>query len=105
ATVGTTATANLFGGAFTAVEVLFLTRMVGLAPAAVGVMLAVGGAGGIVGALCSGALTRRIGQARTIWLVPLLTWPGYLLTPLAAPDWRLGLAGLGTAVGGFGIVV
>ncbi|MGW3959705.1 MFS transporter [Amycolatopsis sp. NPDC005003] len=105
ASVACTATANLFGGAFTAVEVLFLTRTVGLPPAAVGVLLAVGGAGGIVGAVCSGAVTRRIGHARAIWLVPLLTWPAHLLAPLAAPDWRLGLAAFGTAFGGFGIVI
>jgi MFS family permease len=105
ATVGTTATANFFGGAFTAVYVLFLTRTVGLAPAAVGVLLAVGGAGGILGAVCSGALTRRIGQARAIWLVPLCTLPGHLLLPLAAPGWRLGLAGFGAALGWCGIII
>ncbi|MDS0139707.1 MULTISPECIES: MFS transporter [unclassified Amycolatopsis] len=105
ATVGTTATANFFGGAFTAVYVLFLTRTVGLAPAAVGALLAVGGAGGILGAVCSSALTRRIGQARSIWLVPLCTLPGHLLLPLAAPGWRLVLAGFGSALGWFGIIV
>jgi MFS family permease len=105
AIVGTTGTANFFGGAFNAVYVLFLTRTVGLAPAAVGILLAVGGAGGILGALCSGALTRRIGQARAIWLVPLCALPGHLLLPLAAPGWRLGLAGFGAAVGWFGIII
>jgi len=105
AIVATTATANFFGGAFAAVQVLFLTRTVGLPPAAVGVLLAAGGAGGILGAVCSGALTRRIGQSRAIWLVPLFTWPGHLLLPLAAPGWRLGLAGSGLVLGGFGLVV
>ncbi|MET8848690.1 MFS transporter [Amycolatopsis sp. NPDC004625] len=105
AIVGTTATANFFGGAFAAVQVLFLTRTVGLPPAAVGVLLAIGGAGGILGALCSAAVTRRLGQSRAIWLVPLVTMPGHLLIPLAGPDWRLGLAGLGLVAGGFGIIV
>jgi MFS family permease len=105
AIVATTATANFFGGAFAAVQVLFLTRTVGLPPAAVGVLLAAGGAGGILGAVCSGALTRRIGQSRAIWLVPLFTWPGHLLLPLAAPGWRLGLAGFGLVLGGFGVIV
>ncbi|MEV5713370.1 MFS transporter [Amycolatopsis mediterranei] len=105
ATVGTTGTANFFGGAFTAVYVLFLTRTVGLAPAAVGALLAVGGTGGILGAIFSGAITRRIGQARSIWLVPLCTLPGHLLIPLAAPDWRLVLAGFGAVVGWFGIII
>ncbi|SFW90131.1 MFS transporter [Amycolatopsis australiensis] len=105
AIVGTTATANFFNSALMAVQVLFLTRTAGLPPAAVGVLLAAGGAGGILGALCSGTLTRRIGQARAIWLVPLFTMPGHLLVPLAAPGWRLGLAGLGLVAGGFGIIV
>jgi predicted MFS family arabinose efflux permease len=105
AIVACTATANLFDAGFTAVRVLFLTRTAGLSPAVVGVFLAVGGAGGILGALCSGAITRRIGQSRAIWLVPLLTLPAYLLVPLAAPDWRLGVAGFGLAVTAFGIIV
>lgn len=105
AIVGTTATANFFNGAFMAVYVLFLTRTVGLPPAAVGALMAVGGAGGILGAVCSGAVTRRVGQSRAIWLVPLVTAPGYLLVPLAAPDWRLGLSGFGLVVSGFGIII
>ncbi|OXM61641.1 MFS transporter [Amycolatopsis vastitatis] len=103
--VGTTSTANFFSGAFAAVYVLFLTRTVGLPPAAVGALMAVGGAGGILGAVCSGAITRRVGQSRAIWLIPLGTLPGHLLIPLAAPDWRLGLAGFGAALGSFGIIV
>ncbi|WP_290058946.1 MFS transporter [Amycolatopsis solani] len=105
ASVACTATANLFNGAFTAVQVLFLTRTVGLSPAVVGVVLAMGGAGGITGAIASGALTRRIGQARAIWLVPLLTWPAHLLVPPAAPGWRLVLAAAGSVVFGFGVIV
>jgi MFS family permease len=105
AIVACTATANFFGGALAAVQVLFLTRVAGLPPAAVGVLLAAGGAGGILGALCSGALTRRLGQSRAIWLVPLFTWPGQLLLALAAPGWRLVLAGAGLVLGGFGLIV
>ncbi|GAB3143197.1 MFS transporter [Amycolatopsis sp. NPDC004378] len=105
AIVGCTATANLFGAALNAVQVLFLTRTVGLPPAAIGVLLAAGGAGGIAGALCAGGITRRIGQARAIWLLPLVTMPASLLVPLAAPGWRTVLAGLGLVVSGFGIIV
>ncbi|MEV6645820.1 MFS transporter [Amycolatopsis sp. NPDC051371] len=105
AIVACTATANFFGGALAAVQVLFLTRVAGLPPAAVGVLLAAGGAGGILGALCSGAVTRRLGQSRAIWLVPLFTWPGQLALALAAPGWRLVLAGGGLVLGGFGLVV
>ncbi|WP_033293386.1 MFS transporter [Amycolatopsis jejuensis] len=105
AIVACTATSNLFGAAAQAVEVLFLTRTAGLAPAAVGGLLAVGGIGGIAAALCAGPIVRRIGQARSIWLVPVLVWPGTLLVPLAAPDWRIALAGLGLAATGFGVIL
>ncbi|MEQ0564631.1 MFS transporter [Amycolatopsis sp. NEAU-NG30] len=105
ASVACTATANLFGGAFVAVQVLFFTRTVGLSPAVVGVMLAVGGAGGILGAVFSGVLTRRIGHSRTIWLIPLLSWPAHLLVPWTGADWRLVLAAFGEVVYGFGVIV
>ncbi|WP_181771087.1 MFS transporter [Amycolatopsis pittospori] len=103
--VACTATANLFNGAFTAVQILFLNRDLGLSPATVGVVLAIGGIGGITGAIFANAITRRIGQARSIWLVPLLTWPFYLLLPLAAPGWRVLLFPVATMIAGFGIIV
>jgi MFS family permease len=105
AIVACTATANLFNGAFTAVEILFLNRTLGLPPAAVGTMLALGGVGGIVGAIFAGPITRRIGQARSIWLVPLLTWPFQLLLPLAEPGWRIVLFPVPLLITGFGIIV
>ncbi|MEV7044894.1 MFS transporter [Amycolatopsis sp. NPDC051061] len=105
AIVACTSTANLFNAALNAVLVLFLTRTIGLQPVAVGALLSTGGAGGILGALCSGALTRRLGQSRAIWLVPLVTMPASLLVPPAAPGWRVWLAGCGLVVSGFGLIV
>ncbi|MDT8914269.1 MFS transporter [Amycolatopsis sp. PS_44_ISF1] len=105
AIVACTATANLFGAAAQAVEVLFLTRTAGLSPAAVGGLLAAGGVGGVLAAVCSGAIIRRVGQARSIWLLPLLVWPGNLLVPLAGPGWRTALAGFGLAAAGFGVIL
>ncbi|WP_040407432.1 MFS transporter [Amycolatopsis nigrescens] len=101
----TTAVANLTNGMVTAVQILFFTRELGLSPAGVGTVLSIGGGGGVLGALTGGMLARRIGQARAIWVVPLLTWPAQLLVPLAAPGWRVGLAALGLAVFGYGVVV
>ncbi|MFF0146283.1 MFS transporter [Amycolatopsis sulphurea] len=105
AIVACTATANMFGAAAQAVEVLFLTRTAGLSPAEVGMLLAVAGVGGIGAALCAGPIVRWFGQARSIWLLPLLTWPGGLLVPLAGPGWGLVLAGLGLALTGFGVIL
>ncbi|WP_027927315.1 MFS transporter [Amycolatopsis benzoatilytica] len=105
AIVACTATSNFFNGAAQAVQVLFLTRTAGLKPAEVGGLLAVGGIGGIIAALCAGPIIRKIGQARSIWLVPTTVWPGGLLVPLAAPGWRLALAGFGLAAFGFGVIL
>jgi predicted MFS family arabinose efflux permease len=105
AIVATTSTGNLAGGAFTAVQVLFLTRTIGLSPAAVGMVLGFGGAGGVLGALTASRVSGWLGQARSIWLVPLLTFPAELLVPLAAPGWRVGLAVAGLTVFGYGVIV
>ncbi|WP_236788669.1 MFS transporter [Amycolatopsis sp. GM8] len=100
-----TGTANLGNTIFQAMLILFLTRDLGLSPAAVGAMLTTMGVGGVLGALFAGGLTRRIGQARAIWVVPLLTWPFQLLVPLAAPGWRVALVPIGLAVMSFGVIV
>ncbi|WP_116198991.1 MFS transporter [Amycolatopsis circi] len=105
AIVACTATSNLFSGVVQAVEVLFLTRTAGLTPAAVGGLLAASGVGGISAALCAGPIIRKIGQARSIWLVPMLLWPGGLLVLCAGPDWRIVLSGLGMAAFGFGVIL
>lgn len=105
AIVATTSTANFAGAMYTAVQVLFLTREVGLSPAGVGALLSAAGAGGVLGAVTSARLSTRIGQARSIWLVPLLTLPALVLVPLAAPGWRIGLAAVGMLVSGYGVIV
>jgi predicted MFS family arabinose efflux permease len=100
-----TATANLGNTIFYAMLILFLTRDLGLGAGAVGALLTTTGIGGVLGALTAGWWTRRIGQARSIWLVPLLTWPFQALVPLAAPGWRVALVPAGLAVLSFGVIV
>nr|WP_208407613.1 MFS transporter [Amycolatopsis granulosa] len=96
---------NFAGTVVISMQVLFLTRDLGLSPSAVGLVLAIGSGGGVLGALTAGFWTRLIGQARSIWLVPLVTWPLQLLLPLARPGWSVALGVLGLAVTGYGIVV
>lgn len=99
-----TALLNLFMSAIFAIEVLFLTRTVGLPPAAIGWMLGGATLGGLAGAAVTGRLASAVGQARLIWLSPLVTMPFGLMLPLAAPDWRAGLFVLGSAVMAAGTV-
>jgi predicted MFS family arabinose efflux permease len=68
-------------------------------------VLGFGGAGGVLGALTASRVSGWLGQARSIWLVPLLTFPAELLVPLAAPGWRVGLAVAGLTVFGYGVIV
>jgi predicted MFS family arabinose efflux permease len=105
AIVAATSTGNLAGSAFSAVQVLFLTRTVGLSAAGVGTVLAFGGAGGVLGAITAGWVSGWLGQARSIWLVPMVTWPAALLVPLAAPGWRVGLAAAGLTILGYGVII
>ena len=64
AIAATTATANLFSGISTAVEVVFLVRTVHASPAVIGLMFTLGGLGGVLGALAAGPIARRFGGAR-----------------------------------------
>ncbi|WP_435582765.1 MFS transporter [Amycolatopsis thermoflava] len=100
-----TASGNFAGTIVISMQVLFLTRDLGLSPSGVGLVLAVASGGGILGALTAGFWTRVIGQARAIWLVPMTTWPLQLLLPLSQPGWSVALGVLGMVASGYGIVV
>ena len=68
---------------FEAVQVVFLVRALRLAPAAVGVLVAVPGVGGILGATYARRISERIGTARSLLLAFLCAQPLALLAPLA----------------------
>ncbi|MGH3416445.1 MAG: MFS transporter [Actinocrinis sp.] len=69
---------------------VFLIRTLHVRPAYVGLLLGLGAVGGVVGALMSGTLSRRLGSARVCWLaMTVFALPG-LLIPAARPgDWVL----------------
>lgn len=66
ALAGSSAIFNLFDNMLLAVYVLYVTRTLGLPPAAVGGILAVGGLGSLVGALLASRVARAIGLGRTL---------------------------------------
>jgi MFS family permease len=84
-----TGTANLFGQMAFALDIIFLVRVLHVPPAYTGALLAAGGAGGVLGGVCSGALGRRIGSARLIWMSMLCFGAVTILMPLTEPGWRL----------------
>jgi MFS family permease len=96
------ALANLFFSGVTALVVLFLVRSVHLQPGSVGVLVAAGSLGSVIGAVAARPLGRRLGTARALWLVSALTAPFGLLIPLTGPGWRAALfvAGMGVVMAG-----
>jgi len=103
--VACTGTANLFGGMATAVQIIFLVRILHVRPAAVGLLIAVASLGGVAGGVLSGRLSRLIGSARIIWFSMLVLGLPSLLVPLAVPGWRVALYVVGIAAELFSGVV
>jgi hypothetical protein len=104
AITATTATANLFSGVQTAVEVVFLVRVVHAAPGVIGLVFGAGSVGGLVAALLAAPIARRLGGARATFAGILVTGGG-LLIPLSSPGaGALFFAG-GLFMSSFGVVV
>lgn len=85
--VACTGTANLFGSAFQAVEIVFLVRILHTKPVVVGLLYSLGAIGGLVGGLTAGWFAKKVGSARIIWASILVPGPFYVLIPLAGPGW------------------
>jgi MFS family permease len=92
-----TGTANLFGSAASALEVVFLIRVVHVHPTATGLLFSLGSLGGILGGVLSGRLARWIGSARIIWFSMLVFGAIPIVMPLTAPGWRIALFPIGFA--------
>lgn len=99
------ATGSFGNGIFIAVLMLFLTRTLELTAAGVGLVLAIGSAGGVLGALTAGFVNRRLGQCRAIWVVTAFTWPCGMLNALAMPGWRVAFAVAGYGIFSYGLIV
>ncbi|MGZ3147516.1 MFS transporter [Lentzea chajnantorensis] len=105
AIVACTGTSNFFHGVQNAVLVLFLLNVAGLSEGTAGLVLSAGGVGGVAGAAVAFRLGTVFGQARMIWLVPVLTWPFTLALPFVSGGWGLVLPMVGLAISVFGVVV
>jgi predicted MFS family arabinose efflux permease len=97
-------TAMTFFAAQGAVELLFLLRVVGVSPVAIGVLFSTGGVGGVLGALSAARLTNVLGRSAALVLFVVVAGLGGLLIPLTAGGWRLAFFAVGTAVSGFCMV-
>jgi MFS family permease len=95
--VACTGTSNLFSSMATAIEIVFLVRVLHVRPAFVGVLFAISAIGGVAGGILSGRLARRIGSARIIWFSILVFGLPQILPALAQPGWLVALYPIGFA--------
>jgi hypothetical protein len=95
---------NLFIGGIQALVVVFLIRGEGLSPWAVGATTIVISVGGLLGAVVATRISRWLGTARTLLILPV-TDCFLLLFPLAGPGLLLVVALAGTLVWATGVVV
>lgn len=94
------ATHNFFRRAIEALFVLYAVDQLGFDPLALGIILAAGGPGSLLGAVVAVPLARRMGVGPTIAWMQVLTGIACFAAPLAAgPEWMtIGLLALGQAL-------
>ncbi len=77
---------GLFGGIFSALYVLFCLRTIGLSPGQMGITIAVGGVGALVGAVTAGWMSRRLGVGPAILTALTMVVISIALIPLAPAE-------------------
>jgi MFS family permease len=105
ATAFTSAAGNFAFAVASTVSLLFMVRVVGLSPTAIGVVLAFGSVTVMAGAALTPRLARAFGSARIIWLSLAATGPLTILGPLARPGWLSVLILISTAAGELGQII
>ncbi|MBX3099038.1 MAG: MFS transporter [Salinibacterium sp.] len=80
----TTAVSNFFGMLAFTLEAILILRILGLGPAALGIIFGIGSVGGLLGALATPWLTKRIGEGTAVSLSALAMGVGVLALPLSA---------------------
>jgi MFS family permease len=103
--VACTGVSNLFGGMVTAMQVVFLIRVLHVPTGLVGLTFALAGVGGVLGGALTKRLSARIGSARIIWFSFLVFGLPMLVGPLAEPGWRVALFLIALFAGSFQGVV
>ena len=88
AALGATATINFFNFVFFALFILYATRSLDVAPGTLGLVLGAGAAGGVLGAVVTNRVARRIGIGPAFALGCVVFPAPLLLVPLAeGPRW------------------
>ncbi|MGA3149393.1 MAG: MFS transporter [Acidimicrobiales bacterium] len=104
AITATTGTSNFFSGIQTAVEVIFLVKVVHAKPVVIGLLFAAGGVGGVFAAFLASPIARWVGGARATLISSFAVAAG-LLIPLATPGAGVLFFGAGLFLSSFAVVV
>jgi len=107
AALGATATINFFNFVFFALFILYATKSLDVEPGTLGLVLGAGAAGGVLGSLVTGLISRRIGIGPAFALGCVLFPAPLLLIPLAGGPKPVVLACLFLAEfgAGFGVML
>lgn len=100
-----TGTSNLFSSSLFALYILFVTRELGLTPAAIGLIFSLGNVAGLIGALTAGRLAARFGVGRVIVGSIAVGGLGFIPVGLATPATAYPMLILAGALGIFGSLV
>jgi MFS family permease len=103
--VACTGTANLFVSIATAVEIIFLVRVLHVRPAYTGLVFAIAAVGGVAGGVLSGRIAKRVGSARVMWFSILVFGTPSIMVPFAWPGWGVALIPVGFGFSFFSAVV
>jgi MFS family permease len=103
--VACTGTGNLFGAMITALQMIFLIRVLHVRPAETGLIVAAAAVGGVVGGVFAGRLAKRIGEARIIWVSMLVFAAPQVVGAVAWRGWGTLLFALGLGIEYFAGVV
>jgi len=75
---------SLFGAFYSALYIIMALKVLGLTPAMLGVTIAVGGVGALIGSAAAGPAIRRLGVGPALVLTGAITGAASFLIPLAA---------------------
>ena len=80
----TTGTSNFFGTIAFTLQAILILRILDLGPASLGIIFGIGAVGGLLGALATPWITKRIGEGTAVSLSAVAMGVGVLALPLAA---------------------
>jgi MFS family permease len=92
--VGCTGTSNFFSGAMFSIETVYLYRTLHASPGVIGLVLAAGSVGGLVGGVFARRIAARVGSARVIWLSQAVAGPFGFIAVFAFPGWGVSLVAI-----------